>query len=265
MTRASGPRVRLIHWHRGEATERAALLRSAGYVVDRRAFTGPETLRALASRPPAAVVIDLARLPSQGRDVALALREQRQTRHVPIVFVEGLPEKVRRVRQTLPDATYTTWRRIRSALRRAIARPPERPTVPSSRLAGYSGTPLPKKLGIKEGTAVGLLGAPRDFPQTLGDLPEGASFHRSAGTSTDLTIWFVTRRRDLERRVAPLARALGAGKLWIAWPKQASGATTDVTERHVRAAGLRVGLVDYKICAIDATWSGLLFTRRKDR
>ena len=263
MKRRSKPRVRLIHWHRGEAAERAAILRAAGYVVDHRAFGGPETLRALTARPPAAFVIDLGRLPSHGRDVALALREHGKTRQVPIVFVEGVPEKLRRVKQVLPDASYTTWRRIRGALRTALAKPPENPVVPSSRLAGYSGTPLPKKLGIKEGTVVGLLGAPSDFDRTLGALPIGASLHRSAGAQRDLTIWFVTRRREMERRVGLLARGLGSGKLWIAWPKRASGVATDVSEPVVRAAGLGHGLVDFKICAIDATWSGLLFTRRR--
>jgi len=265
MKRRSKPRVRLIHWHRGEAAERATVLRAAGYIVDHRAFDGPETLRALTGRPPSVFVIDLGRLPSHGRDVALALREHGKTRHVPIVFVEGEPEKLRRVKQVLPDASYSSWRRIRSALRAALASPPANPVVPSSRLAGYSGTPLPRKLGIKEGTSVGLLAAPSDFDRTLGALPIGASLHRTARRPRDLTIWFVTRRRELERRVGPLARGIGAGKLWIAWPKRASGVATDVSEPVVRAAGLGQGLVDFKICAIDATWSGLLFTMRKGR
>jgi len=261
--RAAKRRVRLIHWHRGEAAARAVVLRSAGYAVDYRAFAGPETLRAVAARPPTAFVIDLSRLPSHGRDVALALREHGKTRHVPIVFTEGAPEKVQRVKQVLPDASYTTWRAIRGTLRKALASPPKNPVVPSSRLAGYSGTPLPKKLGIKEGMRVGLRGAPTDFDRTLGTLPAGVSLQRTARGPHDLIIWFVSRRRELESRVGPLAQGLGSGRLWIAWPKRASGVTTDVSEPLVRAAGLGAGLVDFKICAIDATWSGLLFTRRK--
>jgi len=263
VTRARKPRIRLVHWHRGEAGERAARLRAAGYVVDHRAFTGPDALRALAARPPAACVIDLGRLPSHGRDVALALRAHAKTRRVPIVFVDGLPDKVRRVREVLPDASFSTWGRVRSALKRALASPPPQPVVPSSRLAGYSGTPLPKKLGIKAGTAVSLLGAPRDFARTLGELPPDVTLRWNGRGRRELTIWFVRRRRELERRVGGIAQVLDPGRLWIAWPKRVSGVTTDVTEQRVRDAGLRAGLVDYKICAIDATWSGLLFARRK--
>ena len=148
------------------------------------------------------------------------------------------------------------------ALRRAVARPPAEPVVPRSTLAGYSGTPLPRKLGIKPGAAVALLGAPRGFERTLGALPAGARLRRELRGRHDLTLWFVPARADLARRVASLAGRLGAGRLWICWRKQTSGTATDVNERLVREAGLAAGLVDYKIAALDGTWSGLLFTRR---
>jgi hypothetical protein len=128
--------------------------------------------------------------------------------------------------------------------------------------AGYSGTPLPKKLEIKEGTRVATIGAPTDFAKTLGRLPSGAKLHRGLDAPRDLTIWFITSRRQLEgdlRRVAPLK---GEGSLWIAWPKKASGVKTDVTEDVLREVILPHGLVDRKVCAIDATWSGLLFSWR---
>jgi len=256
------PRVRLIHWKSAEAAPRIAALREAGYAVDARPVT-PETLRELRARPPAAVVIDLSRVPSHGRDVALAIRESKSTRHIPLVFVEGEAEKVARVRASLPDAVFATWRGVRGALRRAIARPPATPVVPQTRLDGYSGTPLPKKLGIKPGHTVVLAGAPGDFEKTLGALPEGVELRRQNRGARELTIWFVTARRDLEGRMARMVKAVGDGAVWIAWPKKASGVRTDVTEPVVRSTGLAAGLVDYKICAIDATWSGLLFTRRK--
>jgi hypothetical protein len=129
--------------------------------------------------------------------------------------------------------------------------------------AGYSGTPLPKKLTIKEGTRVATVGAPADFSKTLGRLPPGARLQRGVTRPRDLTVWFVTSRRQLEgdlRRVMP---PKGEGSLWIAWPKKASGVKTDVTEDVLREVILPHGLVDRKVCAIDATWSGLLFSWRR--
>lgn len=129
--------------------------------------------------------------------------------------------------------------------------------------AGYSGTPLPKKLEIKENTRVATVGAPVDFANTLGVLPAGATVKKGVTAPRDLTIWFVTSRKQLEgdlRRVVP---AKGEGSLWVAWPKRASGVKTDVTEDVLREVILPHGLVDRKVCAIDETWSGLLFSWRK--
>lgn len=134
--------------------------------------------------------------------------------------------------------------------------------------AGYSGTPLVRKLGINPGALVGLFGAPVDFDLTLGKLPDGVRLRRRAGgRSFDVIVTFQTRRSELERRLPALARALDpAGGLWIAWPKRAAGVATDVTEDAVRALGLAAGLVDNKICAIDQVWSGLRFVYRlRDR
>ncbi len=129
--------------------------------------------------------------------------------------------------------------------------------------AGYSGTPLPKKLGIKPGAIVGLLGAPAGFEATLGPLPDGARLRRNPRGRVDLLLWFVGARRDLERRAAAVARRIEHGGLWICWPKKASGAASDVDGDAVRRAGIAHGLVDHKVCAVDATWSGLRFARRR--
>lgn len=255
--------VRLVHWKPDEAPPRIAALRAAGYRVAFDPFDPPRLLKELRGRPPDAVVIDLDRLPSHGRDVGVWLRTTKATRRVPIVFAGGAPDKVMRARQSLPDAVFTPWSRIRTALRRGIAHPPAEPVVPASALAAYSGTPLPRKLGIREGSTVGLLGAPPGFPATLGDLPAGARLRIPARGRSDLTVWFVRSLRDLRGGIARVARRTEDGPLWIAWPKQSSGVAADLTQPAVRAAGLAHGLVDYKICAIDATWSGLLFRRRK--
>lgn len=254
-------RIHLVHWHRGEARERVARLQVAGYDVVHNPAT-PVALRALREDPPAAVVIDLTRLPMQGRDIGVALRHYRTTRHLPVVFVDGDPAKVSRVKAMLPDAVYTSWRRIRSALRHAIAHPPQDPVAPRSVMAGYAGTPLVKKLGIAAETVVALIGAPDGFEATLGELPAGVTLRRSARGRRDLTIWFVRSRAELDRRIGSMTSAAPRGGLWIVWPKKTSRLASDLSQPVVRAAGLAAGLVDFKVCAVNRTWTGLRFTRR---
>jgi hypothetical protein len=130
--------------------------------------------------------------------------------------------------------------------------------------AGYSGTALPKKLGIRPGHRIALLHAPEGFEaQTLGELPPDVSvLHRARGP-LDVIVAFVPSRSALERGLKAWPKALDpAGGLWIAWPKQSSGVATDLSDGLVRHAGLATGLVDNKICAIDATWSALRFVVR---
>ena len=130
-------------------------------------------------------------------------------------------------------------------------------------MAGYSGTPLARKLGIAEGDRVGLLAAPDGF--ALPDLPGGAEVRTQARGPFGVIVSFHTERRDLERRLPSLMKALAVdGGLWIAWPKKASGLATDITEDTVRDVALPTGLVDNKVCAIDDTWSGLRFALRRE-
>jgi CheY-like chemotaxis protein len=257
--------LKLIHWSEEEAKERAKVLRAGGYEVDCRQPKGLSFLRDLREVPPAAIVIDLSRLPMQGRDIALAIRHQKATRNIPIVFVAGSPEKVDRVMKSLPDAVFTSWSKVAAVLKKAIANPPAEPVVPPSVLAGYSGTPLPKKLGIKPNSVVGLVNAPKGFERALAPLPEGARPKRSSRISGDVALWFVRSKGELAEEVGRRAKGIGGGKLWIVWPKRSSVLATDLGQQEVRAAGLGAGLVDFKICSLDETWSGLLFTRRKLR
>jgi hypothetical protein len=131
--------------------------------------------------------------------------------------------------------------------------------------AGYSGTPLPRKLGIKPGHRVALLGAPEGFE--IPELPEEVRIVRRAGGTADVIVSFHTERTELERRLAVLRAMMApASGLWIAWPKRAAKVETDMTEDVVREVALPTGLVDNKVCAIDATWSGLrLVIRLRDR
>lgn len=258
------PRVRLVHLRALEAVERIAELRRLGYDVAFDPLEDRDALKKVWETPPDAYVFDITRVPSHMRELAISLRERKSTRHVPMVFVGGDPEKVTRLREVLPDAKYAAWAAVGDAISEAIAHPPEAPVVPESLFAGYSGTPLPKKLGIKPGMTVNLLGAPDDFKRTLGPLPDGAVLDWDASGPAPLAVWFLGSMAELD---AGLARAIGAveerGALWMAWPKRASGIATDVTQQAVRESGLAAGLVDYKVAAIDNTWSGLLFTRRK--
>jgi hypothetical protein len=108
---------------------------------------------------------------------------------------------------------------------------------------------------------VALIDAPENFETTLGTVPAGVKLRRSK--AGDMTIWFVGQCSELQRRIAAIGAGLGAGGLWIAWPKKASGLNADLNENDVRAAGLAHGLVDFKVCSIDATWSGLRFARQR--
>jgi hypothetical protein len=133
--------------------------------------------------------------------------------------------------------------------------------------AGYSGTPLPRKLGIREGSRLLLAGAPDGFADVLGELPPAVELVAADAADVDVAVLFALELATLEGRFSPLAGSLRpAGGLWVAWPKRSSGVVTDLTENVVRELGLAAGLVDNKVCAIDATWSGLRFVwRLRDR
>ena len=136
-------------------------------------------------------------------------------------------------------------------------------------MAGYSGTPLPQKLGIRSGHRVALVGAPAGMTGTIGPLPDGASLREDlrGREPVDVAVLFCLRASQLRRRFGAVARRLRVdGGLWVAWPKKASGVETDVSEPLVREFGLSTGMVDNKVCAIDETWSGLRFVVRvRDR
>jgi hypothetical protein len=256
-------RVRLVHWNESEAGERASTLASLGYDV-RWELSDPGTLlKQLKADPPEAVVIDLGRSPAMGRDVGVALRVAAPTRRVPLVFAGGAPEKVVRIQAVLPDAEYAAWNDIALALEAAWKRDLADPVVPSSVLAGYSGTPLPKKLGIKAGARVVLAGAPEGFEETLGELPSGIRLQRRFAADAELILWFVRSKAELARGIRKWAGRVGRDGIWILWPKKTGALKSDLTQKDVRRTGLDNELVDFKICAVDETWSGLKFAVRK--
>jgi hypothetical protein len=138
--------------------------------------------------------------------------------------------------------------------------------APSIRhVAGYSGTPLAKKLGIREGSRVALLAAPDGLAEALEPLPPAVMLLRQARAPLDVVLLFATRRAEIERRVPELARRLDpAGGLWTCFPKRASGVATDVTDHVLREIILPLGLVDNKVCAVDDTFTGVRFVWRRE-
>jgi hypothetical protein len=134
-------------------------------------------------------------------------------------------------------------------------------------MAGYSGTPLPRKLGIKENQRIALVQPPKNFLDQLGELPENSAIVKRLTKPLDLVLTFVTREKNLAKEFPELAAKLSMnGMIWVAWPKKSSGVETDLTFAHVQRIGLHCGLVDVKICAVDDVWSGLKFVYRlKDR
>jgi hypothetical protein len=253
--------VRLIHWNEVEAKQKADQLRSAGYLVKYDKFT-PALLKERED-PPSAIVIDLSRLPSQGRDVAMALRSYKSTRTIPLIFVDGVPKKVERVKVQIPDAIYANWDRIVERLEEAFRHPLQNVPRTRSRLEGYAGVPLPQRLGIKPGYIVSLVGAPPGFRETLGELPENVVLRDGVRDQSNLTLWFAKSRRELEERLQRMRTFSKNAGLWIIWPKQTSKRQTDLGQPIVREAGIAAGMVDFKICSIDTTWSALRFTLRE--
>lgn len=131
--------------------------------------------------------------------------------------------------------------------------------------AGYSGTPLVRKLGFKPGMRAFYANAPQDFDVLVGELPDGVRVLKRPSAGLDLAMVFVVERVALARALATLQPKLQpAGMIWVAWPKRASGVQTDITEDVVREVALPRGLVDVKVCAIDAVWSGLKLVIRKE-
>jgi hypothetical protein len=130
-------------------------------------------------------------------------------------------------------------------------------------MPGYSGTPLPEKLGIKERFRVAFVGLPNDVKAELRDSLAGCSIVKDGSAPLDFAMLFVKQQADLKTEFVRLAKLLTpAGMLWVSWPKKTSGVATDMNENDVRRIGLAAGLVDVKVCAVSEVWSGLKFVRR---
>lgn len=257
-------RIRVLHWKAEEAAALLKQLRGAGYDVDYEEKPDHGLLRVLREAPPAAVVIDLSRLPSHGREVATGIRGSKATRHIPIVFVNGDREKVDAIRQQLPDAAYTTTAGIAATLRQAIAKAPADPVVPAQMMERYKERSAARKLGIAADSKIALFDAPPDYARVLGELPPGVSLQEHPRGRCDVTLWFVRDPASYQAGLSRMRARAASGKLWILWPKQKKARPAgDLSMQVIRESAIAVGLVDYKICAVNETWSGIAFAVKK--
>jgi hypothetical protein len=207
-----------------------------------------------------AVVINLNRLPSHGREVATALRGSKSTRHIPIVFVEGAPEKVEPIRQLLPDAVYTTWPKLPAVLGKLKS--VQNPIVPKQMMDRYAGRTTTQKLGVKENSTITVIDPPRDYAKVLGDLPAGVEITEDPDTLSPVTVCFAKAPEDLPAILNLGRKIAGKTKFWICWQK---GKKTGFNDIPIRNAAVALGLVDYKVCSLDPTWSGMVFALKKAR
>jgi hypothetical protein len=260
--------LRLICWNEADAASRAGILRRAGYRVIAEPPENPGGMvRYFRELSPDAVVIDLDRLPSHGRELGMSLRASKSTSHLRLLFAGGIPAKIEMVRAAIPDAVFAAWDgSITAAIERAMAQP-EPPLLPSRELPKQTGAgSLERKLDIKPQTHFAIAYTNRSDPwldELLSSVPEGAVHQRRIDVNTTLALFPVATRHNL-MRVFEQARSSLPPKasLWIVHPKQTSPLAADFNQDDVREAGLAHGFVDYKVCAVDKDWSALKFARR---
>jgi hypothetical protein len=254
--------VKLISWHPDLPTK-AAALKARGRTIDSAPLIKTSSVVGeLASLNPSVLVLDLDKLPSHCREIAVALRTSKSARHIPILFAGGEPEKITRIRTELPDAHYTSWPEAPHALTDLLKHPSTKPYI--SLHDKPSTTPLPQKLGIKPDAQIALLAAPDNFEDLLGDLPETTTFTTRLTPDTHLALSFIRSLPDLAATLDLLTLRLPKqASAWIIYPKRTSRHRPDFNENHVRNAALAINLVDYKACSIDSDWSALKFAWRK--
>jgi hypothetical protein len=252
------PAIRLVSWNQDLARERKRLLEKAGFTVDASPLPTSRLIGHFRDLSPAAILIDLDQRPSHGRAVGTFLRSSKSTCRMPIVFAGGPEEKVERIRHELPDALFTDWKNVERVLRSAMKNPVLEPIRTAPYMEQFAGASLEKKLGLKPAMKVALLGAPEDFEL------DGVDVHARLTDQTKLIIWFVRSLREVEGATELVSAQMPEGaSAWIIYPKQTSRYRVDFSLKDVRAAAFAVGLVDYKVCSVDADWTGLKFARKK--
>jgi CheY-like chemotaxis protein len=234
------------------------LLKRAGFEVEYDPQFDSKIMRQCRENPPAAFLIDLSRLPSQGREAAIGLRQSPKTKHIPMVFCDGVAEKVKQISAILPDAVCCTSETLVKTLREP--KPVSAPVRPTDMMNRYASRTTAQKLGISEGSTIAVVDPPRNFRSVLGELPSSAEFVEEGGA---VTICFVHSVSAVREDMSRLRHQAAKTKLWISWRKKSAAVHDGVTEDLVRTTGIALGLVDYKVCAIDDMWSAMLFAQTK--
>jgi hypothetical protein len=256
-----------LHWNEAEGAERAATLRKHGIETLLLTPKPGETLRAINQAQPQALLMDHTRSASRSREVGEHLMKRKATRDLPFIFVYdpedaktntrsgALPDKIERTRKLLPGAHFCTYGELPSKLGKFLSTP-----ASLVKVVPHEEAPLARKLGIKEGKRVSILDAPDGFADQFSDFDVVEEFRRE----TDLAIIFANTMDQLEHRVFQAERYLSAtGGLGIVWRKKASGQHSELSGNAIRPWAIELGWVDYKICSVDATWSGMLFGRSR--
>jgi CheY-like chemotaxis protein len=253
--------VRLFHSKAEEAEALVSLMTDAGYNVYYPGEREPSPYAKVKELDPAAVVIDLSRSPTYGRYVGTEIRRHKGLRHIPIVFVDGDHERVQRTRALLPDAVYTKRSLLKEVL--ALLEPVSDPVVPSGTV--LSDRTTAEKLGIKTHARVALIRPPIDYARVIGVLPTGASLEEDPTEVLPLSLWFVSDSDEFLESLRAIRKLAAKSRVWIIYPKQTAKKKKDagLTQNLIRGAAISVGLVDYKICSLDETWTGLALAVKK--
>lgn len=256
-------RVRFIHWKTEEAYPLVRLMEQAGFVVEFDELRYPDLMREVKANPPDVIVIDLSRLPSHGRETGLGFRQNKATRGIPLVFLNGIAEKVARIQVELPDATFTHTEQLITVLQQLPPSSASTLVVPKSHMERFAGTSLAGKLGLKPELIVFLSHVPDDVSKLL--VAEGGScvFVRRWSGKVQLAILFLSELRDLTAATALLNGPAVDIPVWLCWQKKSANPDTLITENMLRDAAVSVGWVDYKVCSINSLWSGIKVGRRK--
>ncbi len=257
------PRVRLLHWKAEEASVLIDILQASSYLVEYDEEFRPALMKSWREAPPDAFVIDLTRLPSHGREIAIALRQSSRTRQIPIIFCGGEKEKVSRTRSELPDAHYCNVSCLAVTMRKALEGHPVCPVRPVAMMHRYASRTTAQKLGILPSSVVALVDPPAHAEHIVGPLPPGVELREHPARDASIALCFVHDLHSLALSLSELLAGAAHTKLWILWRKGGATARGDVTDRLVRETALQLGLVDYKICSVNPIWSAMLFARKK--
>jgi hypothetical protein len=254
--------VKLISWDE-DVGKKAANLKRRGVHVDAAPLIKTSSfIGELGRLSPAVLILYLDRLPSQSREIAVALRSSKSAHHIPVLFAGELPEKIDRVRASLPDANFTCWAEAPQALAALLQQPPSTPASVPPR--DFSTTPLVKKLGIMGDMQIALIAAPDNFEELLGELPDNVGFTTRISLKSNLALCFVRSFEDLAATLDLLTLRLPKqASVWIVHPKRSGRHHVDFNQNHVRDHALAAGLVDYKVCSVDDDWSALKFAWRE--